>query len=340
LLEWLEWLKFFLCGAAITVAGAQLCRYGDVLAEKTGMGRTWMGLVVLAAVTSLPETSTGVSALVWVKAPDIAVGDLLGSCVFNLLILAVVDLLHPPGPALTAADRGHLLAATFGIMMLGVATMAVMARSPIASLNLGHIGLSTPVLLVCYLVAMRAIFRYQRRELAAYLAEVQAERAYSHIGLREAALKFALAGLVVVAAGIWLPRVAANLAHLMGWHLSFMGTVFVAASTSLPELAVTLAALKLRAIDLAVGNLFGSNLFNLALLGVMDLIYRDAPLLLVAAPENASTGLMAILMTGIAAAELAYRPQKKSLRWLSTGAFLLAFLYAAHIYFQMLTGTP
>lgn len=320
------------------VSGAQLSRYGDVLAEKTGMGRTWMGLVLMAAATSLPEMATGASSILWVHAPDITVGDLLGSCVFNLLILALVDLLYPPGPALTAADRGHLLAAAFGVVMLGVAVMGVMAHSPIESLNFAHVGLSSPVLITCYLVAMRAVFRYQRRERATYQKEREEEPAYGGITLNQALGRFGLNALVVLAAGAWLPRTAANLAQLAGWHQSFMGTIFVAASTSLPEVVVTLSALRLGAIDLAVGNLFGSNLINLALLGVMDLLYVPGSILGVAAPEHAATGLMAILMTGIAAGELAYRPQKKSLRWISMGAFFLAFLYAAHIFLQILAG--
>ena len=320
------------------VSGARLCRYGDVLAEKTGLGRTWVGLAVLAAVTSLPELATGASSILWVDAPDITVGDLLGSCIFNLLILALVDILYPPGPALTAVDRGHLLAAAFGVVMLGVAVMGLMDPSPIASLNFAHVGLSSLLLVSCYVVAMRAVFRYQRRERAAYQKEMKEEPAYEGIGLKRALVLFGINALVVLAAGIWLPRTAANLALMAGWQQSLMGTTFVAASTSLPELVVTLSALRLGAIDLAVGNLFGSNLFNLALLGIMDLLYLQGPLLRSVAPEHAATGLMAILMTGIAAVELAYRPQKKSLRWMSLGAFLLAFLYAAHIFFQMLAG--
>jgi len=330
-------VQFLVCTGVIAFSGSQLSKYGDILAEKTGLGRTWIGLVVLATVTSLPETATGVSAVLWVNAPDITVGDLLGSCVFNLLILAVVDLLYPPGPALTAADRGHMLAAAFGVVILGVAVLGVMAPSPLAEFHFAHIGLSTPVLIICYLVAMRAIYRYQRRERAAYLAEAEEELVYNHLGLPQVAVKFGVNALVVVVAGIWLPQVATNLAGLLGWHQSTMGTVLVAAATSLPELVVTLGALNLGAVDLAVGNLFGSNLINLALLGVMDLLYREAPILQVAAPEHAVTGLMAILMTGIAAGELVYRPQKKALRWISTGAFLLAFLYAAHIFLQMLS---
>jgi cation:H+ antiporter len=333
---WGVWLQFAVIAGAIAVSGSQLSRYGDVLAEKTGMGRTWLGLVVLAAVTSLPELATGTSAILWIGVPDITVGDLLGSCMFNLLILAVVDLFYPPGPVLTAADRGHLLAACFGVVMLGAAVMGLLRPLSLAGVNLGHVGLSSPVLLLSYLVAMRSLFRYQRRELAAFRVEHEEALLYEGISLRVALVKFTVNALVVVAAGIFLPRVAERIALLMSWQQSVVGTVFVAAATSLPEMAVTLGALRLGAVDLAVGNLFGSNLINLGILGLMGFLYMKSPLLQAVSDKHLATGVMAIIMTGIAATEMMYRPQKKAMRWMSTGAFMLIFLYAAYILVQML----
>jgi cation:H+ antiporter len=307
-----------------------------VLAEKTGMGRTWLGLVVLAAVTSLPELATGTSAILWVHVPDITVGDLLGSCMFNLLILAVVDLFYPRGPVLTAAHRGHLLAACFGVVMLGVALMGLETPPTLGGISLGYLGLNSPVLLLCYLVAMRSLFRYQRRERAAFLAEHDETLQYEDVSLSAALAKFTINALVVVAAGIFLPQVAEQIAGLMGWQQSVVGTVFVAAATSLPEMVVTLSALRLGAVDLAVGNLFGSNLVNLGILGLMGFLYVKAPLLQAVSSKHAGTGVMAIIMTGIAATEMMYRPQKKTLRLMSSGAFILVFLYAAYIFVQML----
>lgn len=333
---WGVWLQFLLIAGAITVAGSRLSKYGDVLAEKTGMGRTWLGLVVLAAVTSLPELATGTSAILWVHVPDITVGDLLGSCMFNLLILAVVDLFYPPGPVLTAADRGHLLAACFGVVMLGVAVMGLVRPPSLAGITIGYMGLSSVVLLLCYLVAMRSLFRYQRRELAAFLAEHEETLLYENISLSDAVVKFSLNVLVVVAAGIFLPQVADRIAGVMGWQQSVVGTVFVAATTSLPEMVVTLSALRLGAVDLAVGNLFGSNLINMGILGLMGFLYVKGPLLQAVSAKHVGTGVMAIIMTGIAATEMMYRPQKKTMRWMSSGAFILVFLYAAYVFVQML----
>jgi cation:H+ antiporter len=192
------------------------------------------------------------------------------------------------------------------------------------------------VLLICYLVAMRALFRYQRREREEFLAKEEEELLYGQVALAPAVLIFGVHALVVVAAGSFLPAVADGIAQFMGWRHSVVGTVFVAATTSLPELVVTLGALRMGAVDLAVGNLFGSNLVNLAFLGLMGLLYVKAPILQAVTGKHAGTAMMAIIMTAIAGAELSYRPQKKALRRMSLGAFVLAFLYAAHIYIQLL----
>jgi cation:H+ antiporter len=332
---WSIWIQFLICAAAIFFSGTRLSRYGDVLAEKTGVGRTWMGLLALAVITSLPELVTSTSAILWVKAADIAVGSLLGACVLNLAFLGLADLVYPSGPVLTAAGRGHVLAATFAVIILAVACLGLMARSPVAQLHLGHVGLSSPVIIICYLVAIHATYHFQKRERAKYRKEQKGTLLYADLTLKQATWKFAFHGLMVMAAAIWLPRVAKEAAQFLGWHLSLIGTVFVAAITTLPELVVTLSAMWLGAVDLAVGNLLGSVLVDAAMLGVMDLLYVGGPLLTAVAPGHVGTGLLAIVMTGIAMAEMMYRPEKKALRWMSLGAFLLVVLFGAHIFLQM-----
>lgn len=92
------WAMYAACTALIVFSGAKLSRYGDILAGKTGLGRTWIGVVLMASVTSLPELITGLGSVTYAGVPDIAVGDVLGSCAFNLLILALLDVLQRPLP--------------------------------------------------------------------------------------------------------------------------------------------------------------------------------------------------------------------------------------------------
>src|SRR3990172_451335 len=101
------WLSFIICTSAIVYSGTKLAKYGDIIAEKTGMGRAWIGLVLMASVTSLPELVTGISSVTYAGVPDIAAGDVLGSYVFNMLILAILDAIQRPMPLSARAHYGH-----------------------------------------------------------------------------------------------------------------------------------------------------------------------------------------------------------------------------------------
>ena len=317
------WLKFLLCLIVIGVAGARLSRYGDVIAEKTGLGRNWVGLVLMAAVTSLPELVTGVSAVTVVGAPNIAIGDVLGSCVFNLGILVVVDFLYREESVYTRASRGHILAAGFCVVLIGLTGLALIMARLGADLAIGHVGAYTPLFILLYLLAMRSVYQYQKREMAEFVEEAAAQ--YADVSLRKAAIGYGVAALFVVAAGTWLPFVGEEIAHLMGWEQSFVGTLFIAGATSAPEIAVTIAAVRIGALDMAIANLLGSNLFDILIIAIDDIFYLPGPILAHVSPVHAVSAFSAVIMTGIAVIGLFYRPGGKLLRtvgWISV--FLLA----------------
>jgi cation:H+ antiporter len=110
------WLQFALVTGVIFFAGANLSKYGDMIAEKTGLGRTWVGVILTASVTSLPELVTGVSSVAAFNLPGIALGDVFGSCMFNLLILAGLDVMSRSKPISAKAHQGHVLAASVFLM--------------------------------------------------------------------------------------------------------------------------------------------------------------------------------------------------------------------------------
>ena len=94
----LLWSQFALVTLVIVFAGYHLSTYGDVIAEKTGMGRTWVGIILMASVTSLPELITGASSVVVFDLPSIAIGNILGACMFNMLVIGLLDALSGPIP--------------------------------------------------------------------------------------------------------------------------------------------------------------------------------------------------------------------------------------------------
>jgi cation:H+ antiporter len=319
------WLQFALCVAAIGVAGTWLSRYGDVIAEKTGLGGTWIGVILLATVTSLPELITGVSSVTLAGTPDIAAGDVLGSCVFNLVLLTVLDFLSRGESVYTRASQGHILSAGFGVVLIGVVGINLPLAADGIAPALGHVGLYTPLILLLYAGAMRAVFSYERAQRASVGAE-PAER-YPGVTLRQAARRYAAASVAVVAAGTALPFVGAQLALAMGWHQTFVGTLLVAAATSMPELAVTVAAARLGALDLAIGNLLGSNLFNIAILALDDLLFLDGPLLVHVSGLHVVSALSAMMMSGVVIVGLLYRPRLRLVRGVGWAGLFLLVIY-------------
>lgn len=324
------WLQFALCALIITVAGLKLSRYGSIIAEKTGLSGTWIGLIMLASVTSLPELVTGVSAVTIADAPDIALGGVLGSLVFNLTILVVLDLLHRSAPIYTKAQQGHVLSAGFGVALIALTGFSLLLSPRVDGFAIGHVGFYTPLIVVAYFIAMRALFGFEKRQLAAF-TEDQTQH-FPDVTLRQAILGYSFAAAIVSGAGAWLPFVGEALAHAYGWHSSFVGTLFVAAATSLPELVVTLAALRLGALDMAIANLLGSNLFDILIIAVDDLFFLRGPLLSYVSGAHAFTTFSAIIMTGVAIIALILRPSGRVLNAVGWVSVLLAVVYVANSY--------
>lgn len=323
------WLEFILCSAVIVYSGSKLARYGDVIAEKTGLGRAWIGLVLMAGVTSLPELITGISAVMLAGTPDIALGDVMGSCVFNLSIIALMDLLHGPGPIFSKAEHSHNLSAGFGVILIGTASLSILAGGSVPSV--GHLGLYTPLIMALYAVGMRSVFLFQRKQLVVRAGEIAAKLQYGHISAREAAVKYGLNAVVIVGAALWLPFIGDRLAAVTGLGASFVGSVLIAMTTSLPELVVSVTALRIGAADMAIANLLGSNMFNIFILAVDDIAFVTGPLLSHVSINHAMTGFMAVIMTGIIIVSLTYRAEKKTVLRIGWDAAALLLAYIVNI---------
>lgn len=327
----LPWTKFVFCAVLIALAGPALTRYGDIIAKRTGVSRTWIGLMLLATATSLPELFTGISAVTVANAPNIAVGDALGSCVFNLAMLVVLDVMHRSEPMYRRMDQAHILTAGFGIILIGFAGVSLLLGREQPNLKIFHVGLYTPIIVALYLVAMRAAYVYERRKaLPPPIGDDSPQ-----ISLAMAVRRYLAAAIVVVGAGTWLPFIGAEIADVMGWKTTFVGTLIIAGATSLPELVVTVSALRLGALDLAIASLLGSNLFDMVVLAVDDLVYVRGPLLSVVSPTHAVTAFAAVIMSGIVIVALLYKPVTRfhgTIGWVSLSLLVVYLLSSYAIY--------
>lgn len=312
------------CIAAVIIffAGKRLSYYGDLLAEQTGMGKAWTGLILMSAVTSLPELMVGVSSSVIVQSPDLAVGDILGSCAFNLCILALMDFFTPKNnPLFNAASKTQVLAGLFAIILLSLVGLGLFLEEEMVLIP--YVGLTTVSFGVIYFVSLKTIYEYQRQQVSI----PQLEQAHpEQLTIKTIVLRYSLFALIIVLAALSLPYFAEQLAHASGLSQSFVGTLFLAISTSLPEIAVSLAAVRMGSIDLAIGNLMGSNLFNVFILFLDDLLYTKGHLLKDASDSNLISVFFVVLMSAVACVGFVFpSQQKRSL--VSITSFLILILW-------------
>ena len=260
----------------------------------------------------------------------------MGSCVFNLLIIVALDFLYRKESVYTRARQGNVLSAGYGIALIGFAGFNLLLYRAGAFPSLGHVGLYTPVILLLYGLAMRSLYRYEQAQVSEYVED--RVELYLDTTLKQAVQGYAMAAVAVVAAGIWLPFIARDLAVVMAWQQSFVGTLFVAAITSAPEVVVTVSALRMGAVDLAIGNLFGSNLFNIAILAIDDLAYLPGPLLADVSLTHATSAFSAMMMSGLAVVGLVLRPPSRVFRTVSWISLLLLVIYLLNTLFLYLYG--
>ncbi len=319
-------LVFLGLAGVIFFSGKRLAVYGDVIAERKGLGKAWIGLVLIASVTSLPELTVGISSVTIVESADLALGDVLGSCVFNLFLLSIIDAFVSGVPLSSKVSPSHILAGAMGIILVALVGLGLYLPGDIAISN--WIGLSSLVFIVVYCISVRLIYLYEQKIFVQRVMEHSTSETLP--SLRKAVTLYALNAVVVVGAAIFLPGLAESIAAKTGLGESFVGTLFLAASTSLPEAAVSISAIRMGAFDLAVGNLVGSNMFNILILSIDDIFYRKGHLLKDASDNNLISVLSVIIMTAIAIAGLMYHSPKKSFL-LAWDAVLIALVYIGNL---------
>ena len=323
-----QWVAVFAAAAAVVAwAGVRLARAGDELAERAGLSRLFVGMVLVAAATSLPEIVTDISAALE-GAPDLAVGDLFGSSMANMAILAVIDLMRRQR-VWARVEIGHARVASIAIALTALATLAILTPPGV---TLGWVGLDTIAIGAAYLAAVAWVRRSPDSRfgpvgmlpVATGWTEDEPEEATS---VGQAARRFAGAALLILIAAPVLALAGREIAGDSQSGQTFVGAALLAAATSMPELVASIAAVRIGAHDLAVGNLFGSNAFNMFALVLVDLADGRGALLSEVAPGQAVGGVGAILLMALALAAIVHGAETR-VRRLEPDAILLLVVYA------------
>jgi len=322
-------LGFALAASAVWWAGTRLPRYVVALSDKTGLGQGFAGMLVLGGITSLPELATATTAAA-IGAPLLALNDVLGSASFNILLLALADMLLGPRPLTSVVAKPvTLIQGVLGMMVLALVIAAITAgdRAP-----WGLDAWWSALIFVAAITAIRIADRSERRPMWLVVNKpdlalaVAAER--SAITWRQLLLGLAVLAGIILIAGAVLAVSATMIARQTGIGGSLMGFLFVSAATSLPEFSGIIGAMRNHRYELAIGEVFGSNLFNLALIFVIDIASPGPPVLTMAGPFEALAALLALLMSGVFVLGLIERRDRTIMR-MGEDSVAVLMVYAA-----------
>lgn len=323
---------FLVCVLAILYAGSKLSYYGDMLADVMGWGKMWMGMILMAGVTSLPELVTGVSSIQLVGSPDMAVGNVVGSCAFNILIISLLDVSFPRRlPVTYQAQRGHIIAAAFGVVLLCVVGFAILQPGIMG--QVGWVGGESLLFIFIYLFAIRAVYNYEKRPKEEKVEVTEEEKAHINYSKTHIISRYLFFALIVIVAALFLPYYGEVVAAETGIEEGVFGTIFLAFSTSLPEIVVSIMSVRHGSVDMAVGNVLGSNVFNIFVLAINDFVYTSGPIMAHIDSTMIVPVLGTILITTVGIIGLMYKSRWKMGMAIDTFVILLVYILMMRIMF-------
>ena len=321
------WLLFSLDAAFIIVAGMQLTKNAEKIAANLGLSQTWAGALLLPLATTLPELVTSVRAAL-IAAPDLVGGNIYGSILFNLTLIALIDLVQGRGPLMARRKRTLLLTALMSMLILVISILGFILALPY---RVGWIGLDSLAILIVYLLGSGMIMGLEgrRREQAEDKNGAEDNRKKD---LLCSCLFFGLAALIIVAAGTNLTDTADSISRETGLGRTLVGTIFIAITTSLPELVTTIAAARLGFVEMAVANVFGANFLDVFIFFIADLFYRQGLLFLHLSAQNFILALMGIFLSLIVLISLHYPFRRQFLR-MGLPSYFIIISYVVTIIF-------
>lgn len=286
------WLQFIFSGIVIVLAAIQLAKYADAIALRTGLGRLFIGALLLSSVTSLPEVLTTINSFSQ-GVPNLAAGNLVGSNMFNMLLIAVADLASRKTRILRKIAMRHALSGSLTMLLITLVVFFIVANIDV---QIGWVGLDSIIIVLAYV----SLIKILQSGSVVPLPVEEEELDETVPTMLRAVIGFSLAALVLVFISPLLVSSSTAIAEVTGLGTSFVGTTLVAMMTSLPEVVATISLVRMGAEDMAIGNLFGSNMFNMFAMGLVDFFYLPGRFFGVIDPSFVIVGLLGLIMTGLA----------------------------------------
>ncbi len=320
----------FIVAAAISVLSAiRLATYADIISNKTKAGGLVVGTVLLAVATSLPELTATISAAV-IDNADIAVGNGLGSITFNIFALFLFDLYFRKKRLFLKVSANHFYTGILGLTLCAIVILSLFLNF---NQELLRIGLPSIAIAVVYLGGLWLISLKHQQEISG--EEVaQQSTSKTDFPVKTAITRFILFSLIVFVAGSSLSISGDVIAQSSGISASAVGSLLIAATTSLPDAVSVLVALRVANVNLAIGTILGSNIFNVFVIPIADIFYRNGSIWADASNQHISTAAAGFMLTLIVISILKRNNIKNTLTYITPSLIVVGgYLIFSVFYF-------
>ncbi len=277
----------------------KLANYVDLIDKKTDLSGAFIGGVILAAVTSLPELFTSISAVLFVKQPDLVMGNILGSNLFNMCIFGGAALVAAKSMCKSTIGSSHFKTTVITFIMFAIMLLPVVFKKDYTVVG---ISVYSIILLVLYACSIKF--------MAGDSAESEGED-NSDLTLKQIIIRFIIMAVLLVTASIFITIAADHLSEEFNLGKTVGGALFLGVATSLPELTSSIALIRKGNFNACVGNVMGSGVFNFCIISVADILYRDGSVYISNDKSSSYLNIFGLAATAVVGAILIMKQRKK-----------------------------
>ena len=278
----------------------KLANYVDLIDKKTDLSGAFIGGVILAAVTSLPELFTSISAVLFVKQPDLVMGNILGSNLFNMCIFGGAALIAAKSLCKSTIGNSHLITTVITFVMFSIMLLPVVFKK-----DFEFVGISI------YSIILLVLYACSIKFMAGDSAESEGEDT-SDLTLKQIIIRFIIMAVLLVTASIFITVAADHLSEEFNLGKTVGGALFLGVATSLPELTSSIALIRKGNFNACAGNVMGSGVFNFCIISIADILYRGGSVYISNDKSSSYLNIFGLVASAVVGIILIMKRAKKS----------------------------
>ena len=259
--------------ALIVVCSNQASKYIDLIEKNSSLSGAFLGGVVLSAVTSLPELFTSITSTILLDKPSLCIGNILGSNLYNLMILAVLTLVAYKSVLKSTISKSHLKVT---LMVLLIYISIILGKIGILHVEIFTINITSLIIIALYMVGIK-FMAAENGDMTFDELETEREHlqvaVHGNLSLKQLVVRFICVSIGIIGFSICITYVTDIIAVKHNLSHGLAGALFLGVATSLPEVASTISLFRLKNYNIGISNIIGSNIFNLFILAISDLLY-------------------------------------------------------------------